>query len=108
MPNVADALRGVSAYPIPARTLGEVAARRGVDLFEEVSPSVVMSAPFRLCHADLLMWLSLAPDISQGGQTYSFTDAQREDMRRRARQEYAELDAASVPKTTFGYKGTTL
>ena len=108
MPNVAEALRGVSAYPIPPRTLGEVAFRRGVDLFEEASPSLVRSAAFRLCRADLLMWLSLAPDVSQGGQTYSFTDAQREDMRRRARQEYAELDASSAPKTTYGYKGSVL
>lgn len=108
MPNVAEALRGISAYPIPPRTLSETAARRGVDLLEESTPAIVVSASFRLCQADLLLWLSMAPDISQGGQTYSFTDEQREAMRRRANRLYEELEASSSARVSYGYKGSVL
>lgn len=108
MITIAEALRGVSAYPIPARTLAVVAAKRDLDVHEEVSPSILGKAAYHLCVADLLMWLSEAPDISQGGQTYSFTDEQRADMRRRAGKLYDDYDESASPCTTYGYKGTNL
>lgn len=109
MLTIAESLQGVNAYPIPPRTLHAIAARRALDPFEDVSPAILSSPAYKLCEADLLMWLSLAPDVSQGGQTYSLTDAQREDMRRRARQLYDEFgDEADTPKAVYGYKGSVL
>lgn len=107
MLTIAEALRGVNAYPVPPRTLFAIAAKRGLEATEEVSPDILSGRPFRLCEADLLMWLSLAPDVSQGGQTYSLTDAQRDDMRHRAHRLYDEL-GGDAPKTAYGYKGSQL
>ena len=55
------------------------------------------------------MWLSKAPNISQGGQSYSFSEDERKDFRNEAKGLYDECgeDKADIlPK--FGYKGTRL
>lgn len=104
-----DALKSVNAYPIPLRTLVETAERRGVELTDEATQERLHSKEFRLAKADLLLWLSLAPNISQGGQSFSFTDEQRKDMRREAQAIFGELDpAANAGCVTYGYKGDRL
>lgn len=110
MATILESLKGVNAYPIPLRTLTGFAEVRGLTLTAEATQEVLHGAAYNLSLADLLLWLSLAPNISQGGQSYSFSDEQRADLRRRA---YAlfnqfEDDAPQTPKTTFGYKGSRL
>lgn len=108
MANVLESLRGVNAYPIPLRTIEEVAKRRGVDLTDETSVTLLTSREFRLSEADLLLWLSYAPNVSQGGQSYNFSDEQRARMRARAQQIYDELEEGGIPKNIYGYKGKRL
>lgn len=109
MATILEALRGINSYPIPLRTLTEVAGRRGITLEEETTVEKLTSRAFKLCRADLLLWLSFAPDITQGGQSYSFTDEQREDMRALAQKLYDECDEeGQVAKPKYGYKGTRL
>ena len=104
-----DAFKSVNDYPIPLRTLVETAERRNISLTAEASQESLQSKDFRLAKADLLLWLSLAPDISQGGQTFSFTDEQRKDLKRQASDIYAELEPAkNVGCAKFGYKGDRL
>lgn len=106
---VLDALKSVNAYPIPLRTLADTAEGRGLDLQEEATREILGTKELRLAKADLLTWLSMAPNVSQGGQSYSFTEEQRKGMRAHARSIYAELE----PTTTgmgaiYGYKGDRL
>jgi hypothetical protein len=108
MATVLDALKGVNSYPVPLRTLTEIAGRRGVSLDAEATADVLKGRDFNLCRADILLWLSYAPDISQGGQSYSFTDEQRTDMRNLASQLMEEYEDENVPKTIYGYKGNRL
>lgn len=110
MDNVLDSLKGVNAYPIPLRTLSEVAERRGIVLTAEATSELLTSKAYNLCVADLLFWLSFAPNITQGGQSYSFSDTQRTQLRGRARAIYDEWakDEAGTPKATYGYKGSRL
>lgn len=109
---VFDSLKGVSAYPIPLRTLTDVAERRGVSLTDEATQDVLNTSAYCLAKADLLMWLSLAPDVSQGGQSYSFTDEQRTQLRTRATQLYNAFSDSDTDATTtttiYGYKGSRL
>ena len=106
---VLEALKGINAYPIPLRTLQKIAARRGVDLHLEIDTDVVRGREFNLCRADLLMWLSYAPAVTQGGQSYSFTDEQRRLMRNEAQMLYDELeDEGYEVRTIYGYKGDRL
>lgn len=108
MRTIAEALRGVNAYPVPPRTLVAITTKRGLDPAEELTSVILRSAPYKLCKADLLMWLSLAPDVTQGGQSYSFSDEQRNRLRAMAQQIYDELEEDGLPKTLYGYKGKRL
>lgn len=109
MATVLEALKSASAYPIPLRTLIETAERRGVALTDEATQEVLVGKDYRLALADLLLWLYLAPDIAQGGQSYSFTDEQRKQFRNQANAIYDELgEKTASAQPTFGYKGSRL
>jgi len=109
MASVLESLKAVNAYPIPLRTLVEVGEARALTLNSEASQDVLRSAAFKLATADLLLWLSLAPNIAQGGQNYSFSDEQRQQFRNRANALYDEFeDDAEKPKPIYGYKGSRL
>lgn len=104
-----EALKSVNAYPIPMRTLMETAERHNIELTAETSQESLLSKNYRLAKADLLFWLSLAPDISQGGQSFSFTDEQRKQMRSEALAAYEELEPlVNTGCVKFGYKGDRL
>ena len=110
MATILEALKGVNAYPVPLRTLVENAERRGLALSAEATKELLNGANYNLVVADLLLWLSFAPDISQGGQSFSFSDEQRVQLRNRANALYKEFDAteAGTPKPIYGYKGNRL
>lgn len=110
MATILEALKGVNAYPVPLRTLIEFAERRGLDLSAEATKEILDGANYNLVVAELLLWLSFAPDISQGGQSFSFSDEQRVQLRNRANALYKEFDAteAGTPKPIYGYKGNRL
>lgn len=109
MAKVLDALKGINSYPVPLRTLVEIAERRGITLEQEAGVEVLKGREFNLCRADILLWLAYAPDITQGGQSYSFTNEQRTAMRNLAQQLYGELeDEGCAQRTIYGYKGSRL
>lgn len=110
MITVFDALLAVSAYPIPERVIKATALKRAVDLGDSASEELVKSDAFRLATADLYVWLYFAPNVSQGGQSYSFTEAQRNWWKKQAMAIYDELedDALSALKTEYGYMGSKL
>ena len=105
-----EALKSVNSYPIPLRTLEEVAQRRKIAIDDDCTITVIQSNGYNLAYADLLMWLSYAPQITQGGQSYSFTDEQRLQFRKRASELYAEYadEETDAPKARYGYKGSRL
>lgn len=107
---VLESLKGVNAYPVPLRTLSEIAKRRGISLTDETTQESLKGMAYNLARADLLLWLSLAPNISQGGQSYSFTDEQRRDFSRQAYAIYGRLEpeAAEGNVVKYGYKGSKL
>lgn len=105
---ISEALKGINSYPLPIRTLQEVSEKRGLSLDAEATIEILQSSAYNLAYADLLVWLSYAPAVSQGGQSYSFTDTQRLEMRNRASEIYDEQNEDNAPKTRFGYKGSRL
>lgn len=110
MVTIAEALRGLNAYPIPERTLAGTATARGLLLDDDATREALRSRAYRLTCADLLVWLSQAPFVSQGGQSYTFSSEQRATMRAQASAIYkdlAEVDALNV-RPSYGYKGTDL
>lgn len=102
-------LKGLSAYPIPLMAIVAVATDRRLTLDEEATVEATRSRACKLATADLFCWLSVAPNVSQGGQSYSFSDEQRKDLRSRALAIYKEFgDSGASRQTSFGYKGSRL
>lgn len=108
MTTILESLRSVNAYPIPLRSIVDAAEYRGLVLTDKATQETMQSAAFKLAKADLLLWLSLAPDVSQGGQSYSFTDEQRVQFRNRANALYKKCDEGGQSKSIYGYKGSRL
>ncbi len=109
MATVLESLKGINAYPIPQRTIVNTAEYRGLNLDDDATQEVMRAGNYNLAQADLLMWLSQAPDVSQGGQDYSFTDEQRVQFRNRANALYDQYEEETVKhKPTYGYKGSRL
>ena len=110
MENVIDILRGINAYPIPVKEIIGACEYRGLSYYDDATPEIMSGKAFNLVKADLLLWLSISPDISQCGQSYSFTDEQRRVMRNQAQALYAEFepDGSAVQKPIYGYKGSRL
>lgn len=110
MEKVIDALKGLNSYPVPLRTLVETAEKRGLNLDTETTAEVLKGKAYNLASADIFLWLSFAPDISQGGQSYSFTDEQRTHFRNHAKALYKDFneDNGSATKPIYGYKGSRL
>lgn len=106
-----EALKGVNAYPVPLRTLTGISERHGVVLTDEATRDGMTGKAYNLCVAEVLLWLSFAPDVTQGGQSYSFTDEQRTQLRNRANalfNEFGDEDDAALNKPLYGYKGSRL
>lgn len=110
MATILESLRSVSGYPIPQRTIEEKAQRRGLFISEEASPDVLEDSAYRLAVADLMVWLSYAPNVSQGGQSYSFSEDQRIQLRSEAYAVYRMYGdpGDTTQKPRFGYMGSRL
>lgn len=109
-------LQGLNAYPIPKRAIEMIAVKRNTYAEQDVTyryQDEELQRTVSLCEADVYAWLSMAPDVAQGGQSYSFSDAERAAFRRKANALYrANGEEESVisdgKATAFGYKGDKL
>ena len=110
MANILDSLQGTSRYPFPQQTLIDTAVGRGLDPNAEVTTEILSSRSYRLAEADLLMWLSVSPNVVQGEQHYAWNTEQRKYLRDRANDIYNAEDDPENPSTkiNYGYKGCRL
>jgi hypothetical protein len=111
MATILESLKSISGYPVPDTTISNVATERGLNLADEAAPVALTSPAYCLAKADVLRWVSFAPNVQQGGVSYDLTYSDREQLRKQANAIYGEFgDAAYTPegKTKFGYKGSRL
>lgn len=104
---ILEELRGINAYPIPDDVILASCLKRNVDPTQTATVGTHNDA-YRLVEADLLLWLSRAPDVTQGGQRYSFNESQRKEFRNAAAAVYDELDGGDGAKPIYGYKGSRM
>lgn len=107
MARIVELLRGLSSYPVPQAAIDTILFNRGIHPTEEVYIEGDQTK-YNQARADLYMWLANAPDVSQGGQTYSFTNEQRAAFRRKAAMLYDSGSAKEQSnRKIFGYKGSS-
>lgn len=105
---VLDSLRAINGYPLSLLSLELAARGRNLDPGAEVTKEVLGSKGYRLAKADVLMMLADAPDVTQEGITYSFTDEQRGSFRKSASVIYNENGERERGAAVYGYKGDRL
>lgn len=104
---LSEYLRGLTNYPVSEEALQSILSRRGLDGKSTTKDDKLLC----LVTADVYRWLSTAPDISQGGQSYSLSDNIRESYRRRANGLYragGEPESVLEEHPRYGYKGERL
>lgn len=108
---VRESLVNISLYPIASSFLDRVAILRTLDLEAILTADILESQAFLLAEADVLMWLSVAPNLSEGGMSLNTLVPDRDALRKRANATYQKFgDSAYVAEssTVFGYKGDSL
>lgn len=104
---LSEYLRGLTNYPVPEAALQSILSKRGLDGGSTTTDDKLLC----LVTADLYSWVALAPDISQGGQSYSILYGVREYYRKRANELYragGEPVEEVKAKVRYGYKGERL
>lgn len=106
---VSELLQSVNAYPIPDNIIMEAGVRYGLDLEAESTQDIIQSSGYKLAKADVYTYLAGAPNVTQNGISFSFSEDQRKyflNVASSIRTEEGVEDATSVQK--YGYMGEYL
>lgn len=107
--NVLQSLRSLSSYPIPTATIEDVAEGVGLAIDTELTQELRKDKRFKRAQARVYMFLSEAPNVSQGGISYSFSEEERRRFRLRAENLLEQIgEATSEAGVEYGYKGEDL
>jgi len=100
---IIQSLSAINAYPLSSNVLTNIAESRGLDSTIDITTEIRATDAYNLAKSDVLIWLSNAPDVTQEGIDYSFTDAQRVKLRNDA--SYLASKYGDPLGTIYGYKG---
>lgn len=100
---IIDVLGAVSAYPIPLAALQSAAEGAGIYPDAVVTSEIRNSKEFKCALASVYEYLSMAPNISQGGVSFSFTSDERKTFARKASNLLAE--AGKNDAGVYGWQG---
>lgn len=108
--NVLQALKSISGYPIPTATLQDIAGGCGLEAGEEATQEMRTTARFKRAQAKVYIYLSEAPNVSQGGISYSFSESERNRFLTRAKNILDSLGETdeSLNVQDYGYQGEDL
>ena len=104
---IKELLTAIAPCPVPDAYLNAIGTEVGADLttnVDETTPLVLNRS-----RARLYLWLALAPNVSEGGVSISFTAVEKKAFLDLARR-YAALaeEENIIPGAIYGYKGQNL
>lgn len=109
MITIFQSLKSISGYPIPETTILEIVDSVGLDPEQDTDSSVRRSIGFKRATAKIYTYLSLAPNVSQGGISYSFTKDERNLFVSIADRILKEIgDEDEMNDANYGYMGENL
>ncbi|MFA5849945.1 MAG: hypothetical protein WC833_08680 [Bacteroidales bacterium] len=111
MDTIYDALKSITSYPVPALTIRMICRVRGLDTNAEFTTETYNTKSYQLALADLMMWISKAPNVSENDVDFNMLVTDREVMRAKAQTIYRDWgDSAyqAESKVKYGYKGDSL
>ncbi len=106
---ILQSLKSLSSYPIPTATIQDVAEGVRLDVNTVVTPEIRKGEQYLRAKAKVYLFLSEAPNVSQGGISYSFSPEERRLFRLKAENILDEIgDTEGDSCVEFGYKGEYL
>lgn len=106
--DVRQSLLSLSNYPIPMPMVESVAQAYVLDLDLEATAAVRSQADYKRAQAAIYSFLSTAPNVSQGGISFSLSDADKARFRRKALDLLEETGDIGLGGIPYGYKGENL
>jgi len=104
-----ESLKSLSGYPIPAASIRDIIEDAGLSADTTADAAVRSSAPFRRAKARVYLLLAEAPDVSQGGISYSFSDEDKKHFRTQALSLLEDVgDDTSMVGDNYGWQGEDL
>lgn len=104
---ILQSLKSLTTYPIPSAALCSIAEGCGVAPDAKLSADVAATPQYQRAQARVYMYLYSAPNIAQGGISFSFSSEERKRFMALAKTILAAIgDNTSVCGTRYGYKGT--
>ena len=105
--NVIQSLRSLSAYPIPNTTLEVILTSVGLGTPESFTSETEKTEAYQRAKAKVYMFLSEAPNVSQGGVSFSFSQVEKEMFSNRAEVILTRLgDDEGQSSVNYGYLGS--
>ena len=105
---VNQALRSTTTYPLSADFIASIAEGVGLSLDAEASADVMASNAYKHAQARIYLFLAEAPNVSQGGISFSFSESDRVRYESKGNRLLREVGASSASTKRFGYKGESL
>ena len=105
---VIDALRTMTAYPVPDAVLNRVLLRRGLSAADEMTADTMDTEAYELACADVMIYLSTAPSVSQNGISFSVSAEVQQRLRNQADGIYRKYGNTAAGRVKFGYVGSRL
>lgn len=100
--NILTSLTSISNYPISADYVNVLAAKHGLSVEDEFDAGAANSDEYKMCSADVYDFLAVAPNVSQGGISFSFSESERSMFRKKAAELRAEAKGGA---SVYGWQG---
>lgn len=107
--NIFQFLKSLSGYPIPSNAIENVVEGVGLVADTELTPEIRSSREYKKAQGEIYLFLSEAPNVSQGGISFSFSPEERRNFRLRAESLFDEIgESLGSFGVEYGYKGEDL
>lgn len=100
---IGSALSALSNYPIPSAVVQNIVEGSGLGAEDEASIEIRKTNAFKRATANIYSFLATAPNVSQGGMTFSFSASERQLFQKKASLLLTEIDEADTADIQCGY-----
>ena len=99
------ALQAITNYPIPSSVIENIADEAGLVASDTITKEIRRSDDYKRATAYAYRFLADAPNISQGGISYTFSEDERSRFAKRAAAILDELGEGNQADVQCGYIG---
>lgn len=89
---ISNAIKAMSSYPIPAATIENIIDEAGLDAEADITKEIRVSNGFKKAKALTYAFLAEAPNITQGGISYTFSEDERSRFAKKSNTLLIELE----------------